>query len=206
MPSGTGICLGDSVPEYVYVDIAAGTRKVIPNSDGLPKDSARRPAAAFVRPWSRWASFSTDSLSPDHQWIAGIRDGNVIIRPAGSDDGSHPASSVNSGPSVKNHSTINGGSAAIPFTTDGTLEKPYGQLAWSPDSIYVVGYHIDPVNDSAVYYVMSSISGTTRGQLHKHPYKQPGDPFTSYEMYIFPVTSLSAGSAAQQQPWANQGV
>jgi hypothetical protein len=187
MPGGNAFwyrnILKDSVPEYVYVDIAQGTRKIIASSDGLPKDSIRRPA--FSRPWSRWASFSTDSLSPDHQWIAGIKDGNVVIRPATGDSGNRPAAS---------------GVAATPFTNDGTPERPYGELAWSPDSKYVVGYHINPVDDSAVYYVLSSISGTTRGQLHKHPYKQPGDPFTSYEMYIFPVAGLTpsgglAGSA-----------
>ena len=30
--------------------------------------------------------------------------------------------------------------AAIALTTDGTKERPYGQLIWSPDSRYAVGY------------------------------------------------------------------
>jgi dipeptidyl aminopeptidase/acylaminoacyl peptidase len=164
--------LKDSIPEYVYVDLAQGTRKIIGKSD-LPKDSAVR-NTSFTRSWSRWANFHTDSVSPDHQWIAGIKDGNVFIRPA-----SDPATNPGNTP------------PAITITNDGTTEKPYGELAWSPDSKYVVGYHINPVNDSAVYYVMSSIAGTTRGQLHKHPYKQPGDPFTTYEMYIFRVSQAA---------------
>jgi hypothetical protein len=153
--------LKDSVAEYVLVDILHGTRTV-KNVDDLPKDTVRTARMPFSRPWSRWANFTTDSLSPDKQWVARIKDGNVVISRAD-------------------------GSAGTPFTTDGTTEKPYGELAWSPDSKYVVGYHIDPVKDSAVYYVLSSIAGTTRGELHKRPYKQPGDPFTTYEMYLFPV-------------------
>jgi len=153
--------LKDSVPEYVLVDLLHGTREV-KNIDDLPKDTVRSARMPFGRPWSRWANFTTDSLSPDKQWVARIKNGNVVISRAD-------------------------GTAGTPFTTDGTTEKPYGELAWSPDSKYVVGYHVNPVKDSAVYYVLSSISGTTRGELHKRPYKQPGDPFTTYEIYLFPV-------------------
>ena len=151
--------LKDSVKEYISVDLIHGTRKKL---DAEPADTATR-YTGFAR-WGgrRWGSFATDSLSPDKQWVAFIKDNNVFLRPA------------------------NGGvSDAFAFTSDGTEGKPYGQLAWSPDSKYIVGYHINPVNDSAVYYVLSSVSGTTRGQLKKRPYKQPGDPFTTYEMYLF---------------------
>ena len=151
--------LKDSVKEYISVDLIHGTRKKL---DAEPADTATR-FTGFAR-WGgrRWGSFATDSLSPDKQWVAFIKDNNVFVRPA------------------------NGGvNDAFAFTSDGTEGKPYGQLAWSPDSKYIVGYHINPVKDSAVYYVLSSVSGTTRGQLKKKPYKQPGDPFTTYEMYLF---------------------
>lgn len=114
------------------------------------------------RQWSRWNSFKTDSLSPNKKWSAYIKDYNVFIKP------------------------VNGGEA-IPFTKDGTKEKPYGSLAWSPDSKYVVGYHITPVIDLPVYYVLSSVANTTRGQLKEHDYKQPGDAFTTYEMFLFQI-------------------
>lgn len=143
--------LKDSVKEYVVVDAVRGTRTVV---DAEPADTLTRHTAFAHYTGRRWASFSTDSVSPDKQWVASIRNGNVFI---------------------------NG--AAI--TTDGDTVKPYGDLAWSPDSKYIVGYHIHPVKDSAVYYVLSSVNGTTRGQLKMHPYKQPGDPFTTYEMFIF---------------------
>ena len=151
--------LKDSVKEYISVDLIHGTRKKL---DAEPADTATR-FTGFAR-WGgrRWGSFATDSLAPDKQWVAFIKDNNVFVRP------------------------VNGGvSDAFAFTSDGTEGKPYGQLAWSPDSKYVVGYHINPVKDSAVYYVLSSVSGTTRGQLKKRPYKQPGDPFTTYEMFLF---------------------
>src|SRR5260221_2068499 len=151
--------LKDSVKEYISVDIVHGTRKKL---DAEPADTAMR-YTGFAR-WGgrRWGSFATDSLSPDKQWVAVIRDNNVFVRPANA-----------------------GVSDAVACTSDGSPDKPYGQLAWSPDSKYVVGYHINPVKDSAVYYVLSSVTGTTRGQLKQRPYKQPGDPFTTYEMFLF---------------------
>ncbi len=119
----------------------------------------------FTHKRSRWESFETDSISPDQQWAAFIKDGDVYVQ------------------------FTNGNTAAIRFTTDGTREHPYGSLAWSPDSKYLVGYHIHPQQDSLVYYVLSSQPGTTRGQLRSQPYKQPGDPFTTYEMYLFPLAT-----------------
>ena len=110
--------------------------------------------------WARWEDFGTDAVSPDSQWTAAVHGGNVVIR------------------------SLRGGDSTQ-YTTDGTDALPYGQLAWSPDSKYLVGYHIHPIVDSPVYYILTSVPGTTRGQLRSHPYKQPGDPFTTYTMYLF---------------------
>jgi dipeptidyl aminopeptidase/acylaminoacyl peptidase len=159
--------LKDSLQEYYFVNAEKGTRVKVSRVfvDSLGKDSARR-RPIFDRGWSRWADYHTDSLSPDKQFVAYIKEGNVFIRPSTGGD-------------------------AVQYTRDGNEKKPYGELAWSPDSKYVVGYHINPVEDSAVYYVLSSAGGT-RGKLHQHPYKQPGDPFTTYEMYLFPVSGGKA--------------
>ncbi|HLZ86814.1 MAG TPA: DPP IV N-terminal domain-containing protein, partial [Puia sp.] len=151
--------LQDSVKEYIFVDMVHGTRKKL---DAEPADTLTRFTRFKSYTGRRWASFSTDSLSPDKQYVAFVQEGNVFIRPA---NGTRQD--------------------AIAYTTNGDTAKPYGQLAWSPDSKYVVGYHINPVHDSAVYYVLSSVTGTTRGQLRRRPYKQPGDPFTTYEMFLF---------------------
>ncbi|ANI89091.1 peptidase S9 [Arachidicoccus ginsenosidimutans] len=108
---------------------------------------------------SRYESFHTDSISPDKKWTVVIQNGNIYLQSA------------------------NG--TLTQYSKDGTVKNPYGNVAWSPDSKYFVAYHIHPVIDSNVYYILSSVPGTTRGQLRSHPYKQPGDPFTTYEMHIF---------------------
>ncbi|RYZ17315.1 MAG: hypothetical protein EOP49_50775, partial [Sphingobacteriales bacterium] len=58
---------------------------------------------------SRWQGYATSNESPDKTWTAFISNGNVFIKP------------VNGGDSIR-------------FTSDGTTDKPYGSLAWSPDS------------------------------------------------------------------------
>lgn len=116
----------------------------------------------FIETSSRWENYRTDSLSPDRSWSAYISNNNVFIKRVGTTD-------------------------SVQYTTDGSNEKPYGSLAWSPDNKYVVGYRITPVEDSLVYYVSTSVPNTTRGVLHSQPYKQPGDAFTTYEMLLFPV-------------------
>lgn len=135
-------------------------RNTLAAIDSLPQVEIA--GAPFKEPPSRWDSFQTDSTSPDKQFVAFIRDNNVYIKKVGED-------------------------TATQYTFDGSNNYLYGSLAWSPDSRYVVGYHIKPVTDSSVYYVLSSVPGTTRGQLRSQAYKQPGDPFTTYEMYVFPV-------------------
>ncbi len=130
--------------------------------NSLPKDITKYPS--LNRQWQRWNSFQTDSISPNKKWLAFIKDNNVFIKP------------------------ITGGDE-IQFTKDGTKEKPYGSLSWAPDSKYIVGYHITPVTDLPVHYVLTSVANTTRGELHSQPYKQPGDPFTTYEMFLFHVES-----------------
>ena len=118
----------------------------------------------FIPRPSRYDSFQTDSLSGDGKLAVTIRAGNVYVK------------DMHTGKLQQ-------------MTHDGTTENPYGSVAWSPDSKYFVAYHIFPVIDSSVYYVLSSVPGTTRGQLRSHPYKQPGDPFTAYVMHVFhPLT------------------
>lgn len=118
--------------------------------------------SGFNNQWARWESFRTDTISPNKKWLAFIKENNVFVKP------------------------VSGGEA-VQFTKDGTKEKPYGSLAWSPDSKYIVGYNITPVVDLPVHYVLTSAANTTRGQLRSNPYKQPGDPFTCYEMFLFHI-------------------
>ena len=159
--------LKDSAKEYIYVDAVKGTKKTIPAPGAKPTTGEPFPAKGGMFTWSRNANFQTGRMSPDKQWEAFIRDGNVFLRRAGTQ--------------------AKPGDQGEPYTTDGTPESPYGHLAWSPDSKYLVGYHIHPIKDSSVYYILTSLPGTTRGQLRSHPYKQPGDPFTTDTMYLFTI-------------------
>lgn len=212
--------LKDSTTEYVYVDAAAGKRgaafdhaalagalsratgqTVLPARLGIHAlvidkkqkqvrfrhqdkwwqyDAAQQTCTSIAAPdtsastrpnprrrprWDR--DGRRDSTSPDKQWVSFIRDHNVYIRAAGSQE-------------------------VIQYTTDGTKDRPYGQLVWSPDSKYAIGYRIDPREHKEVYYVLTSQPNTMRGQLRSQRYAQPGDAFTSYEMYVFPVRGRNA--------------
>lgn len=88
--------------------------------------------------------------SPDKQWIAAIKAGNVFLRPA------------------------NGG-AAMPCSFNGDTTNPYGRIQWSPDSRHLVVFHIYPLAEKPVYYVLSSVDSSSRGILQSHEYAQPGD-------------------------------
>lgn len=77
----------------------------------------------------------------------------------------------------------------IQLTLDGTKEKPYGYGVWSPDSKTIVAYKSNPVKTKQISYILSSVPGTTRGELKTRPYAQPGDEFSTYEPYVFDVAT-----------------
>jgi dipeptidyl aminopeptidase/acylaminoacyl peptidase len=70
------------------------------------------------------------------------------------------------------------------LTQDGTEEAPYGAWSWSPDSRYLVAYHIHPVETKKVSYILTSLPGTTRGVVKSREYLQPGDSMTTYQMKV----------------------
>jgi dipeptidyl aminopeptidase/acylaminoacyl peptidase len=150
--------------EVTTTTAPAGFKDSNNDSESRRSNAARGNAVntSVVGPVRRRArSYRSDSLSPDKMWIAFVREGNVYIK------------SVNGGDSTQ-------------FTTDGSNEKPYGNLNWSPDSKNLIGYHINPVKDKEVHYILTSASGT-RGELKSRGYAQPGDENTSYEMFAFNI-------------------
>lgn len=149
--------------KYYQYDIKADQLK---NIDSLPKNMSQDRHRFKEKHWF-WDSYQTDSISPNKQYASYIKDNNIFIQP------------------------VDDSTAAVQYTNDGSNVHPYGSMAWSPDSKYVIGYRITPVKDSNIYYVLSSVPNTTRGQLRSYAYKQPGDPFTTYEMFIFPVQQKS---------------
>lgn len=157
----------DTTKTYYLVQAATGRKKEIKDTAAQNRLIAAGTPSSQVaqRGPSRWQDFETDSVSPDKQWIARIINGNVYIQ--------------STRDSALTRLTTNG--------ADTARAARYEALAWSPDSKYVVGYLTRPVTDSAAYYVLTDVAGTTRGQLRSHPYKQPGDPFPAYQMYIFSI-------------------
>lgn len=199
--------LKDSVTEYVEVDAASGRRRAAFDAPMLV--SALRKIGIDINPQTiqindiqkdrdkktmrfsiagQWFEYYAEqnscvkivaptrekraatvlaNVSPDKKWEAYIKEGNLFVKSAN-------------------------GEKNIQFTSDGSETHPYGEIHWSPDSKYLAGYKIYPVKDSLVYYVSTSVPGTTRGQLRSQPYKQPGDPFTSYELFLFPIDQQKA--------------
>lgn len=154
--------LPDGTTAYTHVDAKTGKKRPLTDTERVAAESAAKPVGTQSRRSSRWGNddFRGGSTSPDKKWDAYIENGNLFARRVADDH-------------------------VLQFTTDGTDENPYGAVAWSPDSKYLAGYLIHPVQDSLVHYVLTSVPGTTRGQLVSRPYKQPGDPFTTYKLFLF---------------------
>ncbi|WP_316845628.1 S9 family peptidase [Pedobacter psychrodurus] len=104
-------------------------------------------------------------------------------------------------PDGKNEILIRGGNLYVvdvatktetQLSTDGNAEKPYGDYAWSPDSKNIIAYKTDPKEIKKVHYVLSSVPGTTRGELKSREYAQPGDDFTAYQPYVFNLAAKRA--------------
>jgi hypothetical protein len=107
---------------------------------------------------SRWEDPPVDSLSPDKRLRAFIRAGNLYVSDS---------------------------ERVRALTTDGTEAEPYGAWSWSPDSRYLIAYHIHPVETKKVAYILTSLAGTTRGVVKEREYLQPGDSMTTYKMMAF---------------------
>ncbi|MCE7061864.1 S9 family peptidase [Dyadobacter sp. CY343] len=116
----------------------------------------------WTRQASRWRPFRADSISPDKKQKAFVRNGNIYLgSPVGKD--------------------------AKQLTHEGNPLRPFGELSWSPDGQYIVCYRIDKQEEREVSYILSSLPNTTRGEVKTRGYAQPGDEFTSYEMFLVNV-------------------
>lgn len=149
--------------QVVSVDPPTGYRENIDNETRRGQGGGNRGFfynANALGPVSRRArAFRSDSLSPDKMWVSFIKEGNLFVKAATGGD-------------------------PVQFTYDGSKEKPYGNFTWSPDSKNLIGYHINPVKEKEVSYVLTTGSGT-RGEVKTRGYAQPGDENTSYEMFVF---------------------
>ncbi|WP_051664309.1 S9 family peptidase [Dyadobacter crusticola] len=118
----------------------------------------------WTRQSSRWRPFRADSTSPDKKQKAFIRNGNIYL-------------GTTSGKDLKQ------------LTFEGNPLRPFGELSWSPDGQYIVCYRIDEQEERKLSYVLSSLPNTTRGEVRTRGYAQPGDEFTSYEMFVINAKS-----------------
>lgn len=107
----------------------------------------------------------SSNVSPDGTLRADIREGNVFL--------------VNlDSPSEQQ------------LTKDGSPESPYAQVRWSPDSQYFVAFHVERAARGKVYRIESSPRDGGRAKLHSNEYALPGDPFDSYQPYIYDVANM----------------
>jgi dipeptidyl aminopeptidase/acylaminoacyl peptidase len=100
--------------------------------------------------------------SPDGNWHALVRDGNVFIRADGEDEETQ-------------------------LSDDGSEDRQYGLLQWSPDSSTLVAFRVEPGDEKEVYLFESSPDGGGRAVLHTRQYPLPGDKFNSYEINLFRI-------------------
>lgn len=153
--------LADSSREYWQVDARTGIKTKLTDTSALIPTKDNGVINGGIR--SRWErQRSTDSLSPDKQWIASIRAGNVFLCAAQ-------------------------GGEVVQCSSNGETTNPYARIQWSPDSKHLVVYHVFPVEEKSVYYVLSSTDTSFRGVLRSHEYAQPGDPFSAYEIFTINV-------------------
>jgi len=132
--------------------------------DSLPVDKTIYPG--LTPKIGRWQSNHNDSISPDKKWRFIVKDNNIYLKPFGGGD-------------------------SIAYTTDGTTTLPYGEVSWSPDSRYLIAYKMNRVIDKPVFYIATSLPGVTRGEVKQQNYKQPGDEFSTYEMFVIKVAEKS---------------
>ena len=134
---------------------------------------AGEPAAVAAPPvQTPEADARPSDASPDGRWSASVRDHDLWVqaRPGG---------------------------AETRLTRDGTAERPYGEMTWSPDSQTLVAYRVHAVPIKPVHLIESSPKdGGTRGVPRQHEYAQPGDPLPAYEMWLFDPAS-GMGKPAQ---------
>ena len=140
-----------------------------PIRESIDNNSSRRGGTSgFGGRFSRYAS---RAVSPDKQSVIFIMDDNVFLQPADSS------------------------MEALALTTDGTKKRPYGQLIWSPDSKYAIGYKMKIVELEETHRLLTSIPTTTRAQHVTQRYDQPGDEMSSYEMFLFHTADRKAVKA-----------
>jgi dipeptidyl aminopeptidase/acylaminoacyl peptidase len=98
------------------------------------------------------------------KWKSFVKDGNVFIRSKADN-------------------------TQVQLSKDGSPERSYGMLQWSPDSKTLIAFRIEPGDRKEVHLVESSPDQGGRAKLSSRPYPLPGDKFTSYELNLFNIAT-----------------
>lgn len=100
----------------------------------------------------------------NEKWESFVKDGNVFIRSKADD-------------------------TQVQLSKDGSPDRSYGMLQWSPDSKTLIAFRIEPGDRKEVHLVESSPDRGGRAKLSSRPYPLPGDKFTSYELNLFDIAT-----------------
>jgi len=103
-------------------------------------------------------------LSPDGKWKLFVRDHNLFLEPTGDGD-------------------------EIQLSKDGKDGHEYKEAFWAPDSKHLISFRVKPGEISEVHLVESSPQGGGPAKLHTRKYPLPGDPFTTYELNWFDLST-----------------
>lgn len=170
----------DGKKEWIVVDVAAGTRSIVKQSD-LPQESkpdAKRPSRPATN--ERPPFPSARSASPDGQRTAFVRDHNLWLRDN----------------KTKEESQL---------STDGEPGDPYtGECYWSPDSTKLVAIRRTPGGDRKVTLVESSPRDQVQPKVITYNYLKPGDPIPQSRPILFDVTARKAIAVEDnlsKNPW-----
>ena len=103
-------------------------------------------------------------LSPDGKWTLYVRDHNLFVKPTGDGD-------------------------EIQLSKDGKEGHGYKEAFWAPDSKHLVSFRVKPGEITEIHLVESSPKGGGPAKLHTRKYPLPGDPFTTFELNWFDLSS-----------------
>lgn len=175
LPDGKSFWYSVNLPgkqtETILVDLNTKKRNIVTDPSTLPKPLPERSNERS----GRQRNFEQrGNESPDKKYTVSIKEGNIFIKSQSDQQESQ-------------------------LTTDGSTAKPYARLSWSPDSKTLVGYKTDPKETEKVYYLLSSVPGTTRAELKSNNYMQPGEDFTSFEMHVFDIPGKTSKSVATEK-------
>ena len=202
---------------YIHVDVVSGSRKVAFDVEKLAEALEKTTGITKIKDGLRSADFyftdqNTVKLKFYNKWyqvnlidyLVNTTTDDNAVKYNGSDRLQRNQSrwegrrNARKSPDGKSEIKITGGNIFIidllskletPLTTNGTVEQPYGNFEWSPDGKNIIAYKIDPKKTKQVHYVLSSVQGTTRGELKSREYDQPGDELTTYEPFIFNIAN-----------------